>query len=465
MLRLKQWPSAVFAAMGAHRSKAADRAESGGGQQDRQRASRQAGFGQLDRLTGVADRNHFHRHIEQVMRREAEAYILLTKCNVSRLHDINISFGYDLGDALLIQIGQRLCSLPGAVVGRLSGDEFAVALPLPDPKSSDAVILRIRDLLAQKFILPGVTIDVRFSIGYAIGRAGEDSTGLLRKAGIALHQSKLSPFLDPIEFDRNAAIRIENRVRLTRDLQQALENGEFLMHYQPKVELATGKIIGAEALLRWAHPVYGTQQPDRFIPIAEDAGLIVEIGAWALRHVAAFAVRVNRGRPTPVIFAVNVSQLQFCRNDMAALLRTVLEQTDADPSWLILELTESLLADNSPAMMEMLLELRSMGFGLSVDDFGTGYSSLSRLDVSPVSEFKIDRSFVSQVDRNRSRHVIVGAMVRLAEELQISVVAEGVETKEEVSVLQNLGCKYAQGYFFGRPVPEADFVPLLEGKV
>jgi len=255
------------------------------------------------------------------------------------------------------------------------------------------------------------------------------------------------------------------RVRLTRDLQQALENSEFLMHYQPKVELATGKIVGAEALLRWEHAVYGTQPPGRFIPIAEESGLIVDIGAWALRHVARFAVRVNRGRPNPLAFSVNVSQLQFRRHDVAQLLRTILEQTDAEPSWLMLELTESLLADNSPAMIGTLRELRAMGVGLSVDDFGTGYSSLSRLEAFPISEFKIDRSFVSQVDQNRSKHVIVDAMIRLGKELQISVVAEGAETKDEVAVLRKLGCPYAQGYFFGRPMPEAKFVSLLDGKV
>jgi len=418
----------------------------------------------LDSLTGLKHRNHFHDNLAQMLQREG-GYALLTKCNVSRFHDINTSFGYDVGDALLIQVAQRLRTLPDAVIGRLSGDEFAVALPLSDPDLSKATAVRIRELLAPKFVLPGATIDVRFSIGYAVGRVMDDCIGLLRKAGVALHESKLSPFHDPIEFDRNAAMRIESRVRLTSDLQHALENSEFLMHYQPKVELATGKIVGAEAVLRWEHAVYGTQPPGRFIPIAEESGLIVDIGAWALRNVARFAVRVNRGLPNPLVFSVNVSQLQFRRDDVAQLLRTILEQTQAEPSWLMLELTESLLADNSPALIGTLRELRAMGVGLSVDDFGTGYSSLSRLEAFPISEFKIDRSFVSKVDQNRSRHVIVDAMIRLGKGLQISVVAEGAETKDEVSVLRKLECPLAQGYFFGRPMPEAEFVALLDGKV
>ena len=203
-------------------------------------ASRLAESDHLDSLTGVENRNRFHDHLEQMLQREGGGYVLLIKCNVSRFHDINTSFGYDVGDALLIQVGQRLRTLPDAVIGRLSGDEFAVALPLSDPDLSKETVVRIRELLAPKFVLPGATIDVRFSIGYAVGRVRDDSIGLLRKAGIALHESKLSPFPDPIEFDRNAAIRIESRVRLTSDLQQALENSESLMHYQPKVDAMAG---------------------------------------------------------------------------------------------------------------------------------------------------------------------------------------------------------------------------------
>jgi diguanylate cyclase (GGDEF)-like protein len=398
--------STVFAAIDAIRRKAMDRAATFGRNIERGRhtissritervrgiirdvtqrteiPSGQAESDHLDRLTGVENRNHFHDHLAQMLQREGAGYTLLTKCNISRFHDINTSFGYDVGDALLIQVGQRLCALPDAAIGRLSGDEFAVGLPLSDPDSSGATVARIRELLAPKFVLPGAAINVRFSIGYALGRAGDDSIALLRKAGIALHESVMAPFHDPIEFDQNAAIRIERRARLTNDLQQALANNEFLMHYQPKVELATGKIVGAEALLRWEHAVYGTQPPGRFIQIAEESGLIVDIGAFSLQHTARFAVRVNRGRPNPLAISVNVSPLQFCRDDVAQLLQTILEQTDAKPSWLMLELTESLLADDSPAMIGSFRKLRAMGVGLSVDDFGTGYSGLSRLEPS-----------------------------------------------------------------------------------
>ncbi|MDR3531503.1 MAG: EAL domain-containing protein [Rhodopila sp.] len=416
----------------------------------------------LDRLTGVANRNRFYDQLERMLQQGSGDYTLLTKTDISRFHDINTSFGYDTGDALLIEVGQRLRELPDSVIGRLSADEFAVALPLSDPDGSKRMVSRIQALLAPKFVLPGATIDARFSIGYAIGRAGEDTMALMRKAGVALHESKLSPFRNPHEFDRDAAIRITSHARLTRDLQQAIVNGEFLLHYQPKIELATGKVIGAEALIRWEHPTFGPQPPSRFIPIAEESGLIVDIGAWALRRAAAFAVQVNRGRRNPLVFSVNVSPLQFKYQDMAQLLRTVLDETGVTPSWLMLELTESLLAENAPAMISTLQEIRGTGVGLSIDDFGTGYSSLSYLDAFPVCEIKIDRSFVSHIDLNRSKHVIVDAMIRLGKEFQLSVIAEGAETEAEVSVLRKLDCPYVQGHFFSRPVPETEFMTLID---
>jgi EAL domain-containing protein (putative c-di-GMP-specific phosphodiesterase class I)/CheY-like chemotaxis protein len=231
---------------------------------------------------------------------------------------------------------------------------------------------------------------------------------------------------------------------------------------EPKVELATGTIMGAEALLRWNNPIFGLQPPSRFIPIAEESGLIIDMGAWALRTAAAFAVQINRGRAHPLEFSVNVSQIQFRDHDLPSIIGIILRETGAHASWLKLELTESLLADHSPAMIAMLRELREMGVGLAIDDFGTGYSSLNYLEVFPISEIKIDRSFVSQVDSNRSRRVIVDAMVRLGEELQISVVAEGAETEEEIAALRTLRCPYVQGHFFGQPIPETEFIALVQ---
>ena len=279
---------------------------------------------------------------------------------------------------------------------------------------------------------------------------------------MALHEAKASPFVDVREFDRNAATRNDNRARLTRDLQRAIQDGELLLYYQPKVELATGEITGAEALLRWDDPSFGIQEPNSFIPVAEESGLIVEIGAWSLRRAAAFAVRLNRKRFRPLVVSVNVSKRQFEYGDVPRFLETVIDETGLDPAWLMLELTETVLTDNSPTMIKTLRKLRDMGFGLSIDDFGTGYSSLGYLEAFPFSEFKIDRTFVSGLDQNRPRQVIVEAIIRLGRELQMSVTAEGPETEAELAVLRSLGCPYVQGYIFGRPMTEDDFTSLVD---
>ena len=425
-------------------------------------SSRLASADHLDRLTGVANRNRFYDLLDQLRQQAGGEYTLLVKIDIRRFHDINVSFGYEVGDALLIQVAQRLSELAGAVLGRLSGDEFAVALRLPSLDAAGSTVSRIQTLLEPKFVLPGATLDVRFSIGYVSGMAKDKNIALLRNAGIALHEARLSAQRKPREFDGNVAVMIESRIRLTADLQRAIENREFVLYYQPKVDLLTGTIIGAEALLRWNNPIFGLQPPSRFIPIAEESGLIIDMGAWALRSAAAFAVQVNGGRARPLEFSVNVSQLQFRDHDLPSIVRTVLHETGARASWLKLELTESLLADRSPAMIAMLRELREMGVGLAIDDFGTGYSSLNFLEVFPVCEIKIDRSFVCQVDSNRSRRVIVDAMVRLGNELQISVVAEGAETEAEVAALRTLGCPYVQGHFFSQPVPDTEFIALVQ---
>jgi diguanylate cyclase (GGDEF)-like protein/PAS domain S-box-containing protein len=427
-------------------------------------ASRLQRADKLDHLTGVANRNSFSSQFDLMLKRADGTRCLLVKVDVSQFHDINICFGYDVGDALLVQVAQRLGALPDAIVGRFSGDEFVVALPLSHSATVPALVSQIRDMLGATFVLPGATRDVRFSIGYTIGKRGDTSRVLLRQAGVALHESKSSQHRTPRAFDQNDATRIKNRMRLTMDLQQAIANHEFSVHLQPKIDLASGAIVGAEALLRWDNPVFGTQPPGRFIPAAEQAGLIVEIGAWVLRHTAEFAVRINQGRRDKLVFSVNVSQVQFSHQDVAQLVRTVIAETGIEPSWLMLELTETLLADSSPAMIQTLRELRDLGVGLSIDDFGTGYSSLRYLELFPVTEVKIDRCFVSDVHLHHSRCLIVDAVIRLGKELQIAVVAEGAEQPEEVAVLRQLGCPYVQGYFFGRPMPEANFLSLVNAE-
>jgi len=414
-----------------------------------------------DPLSLVMNRSSFRDRLDALLQAYEEAHILVATVDIARFHEINVSHGYELGDALLVQLAERLRLLPDTLVGRLGANEFGVAVRLANSGATETFIAELSAVLAPKFVLPGTTIDVGYSIGFTVGETGDEALVLLRQAGVALHESRASRLREVRRFESKTDLEIRKRVRLKSELFQAVANKEFILHYQPKVELATGMIVGAEALVRWRHPVYGLQLPGQFISVAEDTGLIIDIGAWVLRTAAAFAVEVNRDRGLALTFSVNVSQLQFTQRDMVQLVRTVLDETGAEASWLMLELTESLLVDHSPEMIASFRELRGMGVGLSIDDFGTGYSSLQYLENFPLSEIKIDRSFTKDLHQSDFFRLIVDAVVKFGKELKVDVTAEGIETESERELLNEMGCPYGQGYLFGRPIERDEFVRLV----
>ncbi|MCB5208204.1 EAL domain-containing protein [Methylovorus mays] len=245
------------------------------------------------------------------------------------------------------------------------------------------------------------------------------------------------------------------------NLRFALKKEEFLLHYQPLVDLATREIIGAEALLRWQPESGKLIMPDKFIGIAEETGLIIPIGEWVLRSACQVAVALNSGRREPVTVAVNLSTRQFLHNDLVSSIQTILTETGCHTDWIKLEITESLLLENTDNIQHMLQSLSAMGLCISIDDFGTGYSALSYLHRFPVRELKIDRSFTSDITDNAERALIVQAIVSLASNLNKNVVAEGVETLEQADYLHKMGCPQAQGYLFSKPLPLEQFVALL----
>jgi len=414
-----------------------------------------------DPLSLVMNRSSFRDRLDALLQAYEEAHILVATVDIARFHEINVSHGYELGDALLVQLAERLRLLPDTLVGRLGANEFGVAVRLANSGATETFIAELSAVLAPKFVLPGTTIDVGYSIGFTVGETGDEALVLLRQAGVALHESRASRLREVRRFESKTDLEIRKRVRLKSELFQAVANKEFILHYQPKVELATGMIVGAEALVRWRHPVYGLQLPGQFISVAEDTGLIIDIGAWVLRTAAAFAVEVNRDRGLALTFSVNVSQLQFTQRDMVQLVRTVLDETGAEASWLMLELTESLLVDHSPEMIASFRELRGMGVGLSIDDFGTGYSSLQYLENFPLSEIKIDRSFIKDLHQSGFFRLIADAVVKFGKELKVDVTAEGIETESERELLNEMGCPYGQGYLFGRPIERDEFVRLV----
>ena len=274
---------------------------------------------------------------------------------------------------------------------------------------------------------------------------GCDALSLIRQAGAALHRSKRS------------------RLRLTSELQHAVAENEFLFHYQPKFDLQTGALVGAEALLRWNHGLFGVQLPGRFIGVAEETGLILDIGEWGRRAVARFAAEINRGRATPIRFSLNVSTIELTHGDLVSSVARAIEESDADPAWLTLELTETLMAEDTPALLTLFNRLREVGVGLSVDDFGMGYSNLRYIERFPLSEIKIDKHFVRDISNSSAKQIIVAAVVDLGRELGLDIVAEGIETNAERETLQSMNCPYGQGYLLGRPISDRDFRAFVGG--
>jgi EAL domain-containing protein (putative c-di-GMP-specific phosphodiesterase class I) len=311
-------------------------------------------------------------------------------------------------------------------------------------------------------VLPGASLAVQFAAGFTVGPSGAEPRQLIRQAGAALQRSKAKPNHLPQAFAAADERDARNRIRLASELQTAVSNQELLFHYQPQFDLGSGQLVGAEALMRWNHGAFGLQSPGRFIEIAEETGAILEIGAWGLRTLAAQAARFNQGRRAPIRFAFNVSALEFTQRDMVAFVHQVLDETGCRAEWLTLELTENLMVGEPENICRVFAKLRSAGIGISIDDFGTGYSSLRYLESFPLSEIKVDRSFVHDVASSGAKRVIVESVVKLGAALDIRVVAEGIETEAEREIIQALGCSIGQGYLFAAPMEEVRLQRLLD---
>jgi PAS domain S-box-containing protein/diguanylate cyclase (GGDEF)-like protein len=410
----------------------------------------------FDAATGCLNRQSFIVGVDRRFSTQS-GLRLIVKVDVVGFHDVNAGYGFDVGDALLQETGRRLRETGAALVARMGANEFALAFESPDEAAGQLIADGIAAALAPDFIVPGANISLRFAIGYAIAEPSGTAISLLRNAGTALRAAKSDPFNGPRRFRREDAEEASHRVRMTRELKVAIANDEFVHHFQPQVDLSTGEWVGAEALIRWNHPLFGSQPPGRFIEAAERTGLLLDLGERGLARVAAFARRINMRRERPLRFSVNVSATEFLHRDMAEILGRILRQVDADPSSLTLEITESVLLENTPHVLEAFRRLRDLGVGLSVDDFGTGYSSLRLIETFPVTEIKIDRSFVSDIAASPSKAVIVRSIIELGRSLGLAVVAEGIENEAQRTLLAGMGCPIGQGYLFGRPADGETF--------
>ncbi len=420
-----------------------------------------------DALTGLPNRVLLQDRLAQAVayanRSGHPLWVLLI--DLDRFKFVNDSLGHKAGDQLLQTVAARLQASvrESDTVARLSGDEFvAILSEYPEESLSPDVVGRIMRALAAPVDLEGKEFFVTCSIGVAVyAGPGGDAGQLIEHADIAMYSAKKLGRNCYQFYQSSMNDAAQERLRIESALRSALERQEFVLHYQPQLDLAGGAIVGVEALLRWQHPELGMVAPQRFIGLAEETGLIVPIGAWVMRTACAQARAWMDAGLGQLRVAVNLSARQFAQRDLVQSVAQVLADTGLPPHLLELELTESLFVDDVAQAVTLLHQLKALGVGLAIDDFGTGYSSLSYLRTFPIDVLKIDRSFVGQIAVDADQAAIVISIIALAHNLQLKVIAEGVETAGQRDFLRAHGCDEVQGYYFSRPVPAADIPPLV----
>ncbi|BBH23701.1 hypothetical protein Back11_50460 [Paenibacillus baekrokdamisoli] len=417
-----------------------------------------------DTVTGLHNRVYFQERLNDLLahaklhQRPFAVFFL----DLDHFKMINDTLGHTYGDLLLQKVGQRLTSIftEGEAVSRIGGDEFTILIPrIADEDQAKNTAQQIVQLFQRPFTLQSVAYYVTASIGITLyPNHSEDAATLIKYADAAMYQAKEEGKNNFRLYDSTLNPNAEERMEIKNSLRYALDRQEFVIHYQPQIEVGSGQILGLEALIRWNHPKRGLVMPGSFISIAEETGLIVPIGEWVLRTVCAQSKAWQEAGLPPVRIAVNLSGRQFAQNQLAEHIQEILTDTGLDPTYLELEITESMaMQDKNWTTLE---ELRKMNITISIDDFGTHYSSLSYLKHLPVNKIKIDRSFVDGIAKDPKDEAIIMAMLLVARHLNLTILAEGVETAEQYLFLEHNQCDEIQGYFFYKPQP-ADHIPKI----
>jgi len=420
-----------------------------------------------DTLTGLANRSLLNDRLQQSIMTAAlyGTRLAVIFVDLDRFKYINDSLGHHVGDQLLCEMSRRLssCVREGDTVSRLGGDEFVLLLNgLGDVDAVASLMERLLDEITLPWITQSGQFDVTSSIGIALyPDDGGDAQTLLKHADSAMYRAKALGRNNFQFFTEELNAMMTERLELETGLRRALERNQFCLYYQPRVDIRTGAITGAEALLRWRVSDQEMMQPGKFIPVAEETGLIVPIGEWALREACQQNLAWQQAGLSPLVVAVNVSLRQFQRDDFLQTVSSVLQQTGLAAAALELEVTESSVMHNAERLIDMLSNIRALGVHISVDDFGTGYSSLSYLKRFPVDRLKIDRSFVQDILVDKDSEAIVRTIIALGHNLGLKLVAEGVENAEQVAYLLANGCDELQGFYYGRPMPAHEFELLL----
>ncbi len=439
---------------------------------ERKRAEQQLAHTALhDPLTDLPNRLLFMdrlRHVIEHARRHKGYMYAVLFLDLDRFKVVNDSLGHNIGDQLLIESARRLtaCLRSEDTVARFGGDEFVILLEdIQDASDAIQIAERIQNDLALPYDLGNHKVVIFVSTGIVLGEAGyEQPDDVLRDADIAMYRAKGQGLGRYKIFDSAMLDRVMSRMELENNLQKALEHQEFIVHYQPILDVRTNRIAGFEALVRWQHPIKGLIPPAEFIPTAEETGLIVPIGYWVLdeacRQIGIWQAQFPADPPLTI--NVNLSTRQYTQPDLIPRITDILQKNKLDAGSLKLELTESLVIEDSESTSLTLSKLRGLGIQVQIDDFGTGYSSLSYLHTLPIDTLKVDRSFISRLGTNTNSSEIVRTILTLAHNLGMKVIAEGVETDEQLSRLKAMDCEYIQGFLFAKPVDNQEAGALLE---
>ncbi|MFK0330311.1 putative bifunctional diguanylate cyclase/phosphodiesterase [Rhizobium sp. NPDC090275] len=432
--------------------------------EDRKAAERIAFLAHHDPLTGLPNRIRFREQLDTALAaRKPDDQIALIHLNLDRFKSVNNTLGVSAGDKILRQVADRLRALAGSsnILARLGSDEFAILqCAREQPWNVMALADQIRRELSEPFFRGDKAVELSVSMGIAIcPKDGAETELLLKHAGVALSHAKSGGRRGERFFTSEMEAQLESRRALEADLRKAVHNEEFELHYQPLYDMAERRICGFEALLRWNHPTRGRIAPLEFIPLAEEVGLIVDIGRWVLKRACMDAITW----PTDIKVAVNVSAIQFISSDLEEDVCAALAISELSPGRLEIEITESVLMENRDEALPILHALRQRGVHISMDDFGTGYSSLSYLSSFPFDKIKIDKSFVNDIVDNKEAFAIMRAIILLGDALGMRVTVEGVETAQQHDLLAQEACDEIQGYHISSPRPALDVPKLLAG--
>lgn len=420
-----------------------------------------------DALTDLPNQVLFKDRLKQAIaysRRSDQMHAVLL-LNLDRFKTINDSLGYTAGDRLLQSVAQRLtsCVRESDTVARFGSDEFAVLLTQISRAQDAANAARaIKEVLDQAFIFDEQEVFISTSIGISLyPHDDRDTAGLLKTAGVALERAKVEGGNNYQFYTAGGTTRALKQLVLESNLRGALERSEFVVHYQPQVTIPDFHLVGMEALVRWRHPSLGMLYPSEFVPLAEDSGLILQLGEWVMRNACLQSKSWQDAGLTPMRLSVNFSARQFQQASFLTSVAEILKETNLDPRWLELEITESSIMKEPDQAIEKLHELKLMGIRVAIDDFGTGYSSLNYLKRFPIDTLKIDKTFVADVCKDPHDTAIVRAIITLGHALDLTVIAEGVETQEQLKYLSSLGCDVVQGFLFSKSLSAPAFEELL----